>query len=93
MEQAIPLQTGKNAGEGIWYDQIKERRFTTEFEVIKQKGRRVHGYICGNLLHYDMTIAEDVSLEGSYLVGDDTVTLFGSSIEAITPSGKSDYSR
>ncbi len=129
MTDIISLQTGKYTGTGIWYDQIKEGRFTTEFEVIEsedgaraqitkriffnddgsvlyeeysevhlhpiernfievvirsvengeQKERRGRGYIFNNFLHYDMTIAEDVSLEGTYLVQGDTVELFGSS--------------
>ena len=45
----------------------------------EQKERRGRGYIFGNLLHYDMTIAEDIDLEGTYLVSDDLVALFGSS--------------
>jgi hypothetical protein len=129
MTQAIPLQAGKYAGAGIWYDQIKEGRFTTEFEVVEQaigakaqitnrvffnddgselykeysevhfhilernfievvirsiengepRERRGRGYIFGNFLHYDMTVAEDIDLEGTYLVEDGAVEIFGSS--------------
>lgn len=129
MAQTIPLQAGKYAGAGIWYDQIKEGRYTTEFEVIEKENgdkaqitnrvffkddgselykeysevhfhpiernfievvirsiengepreRRGRGYIFGNFLHYDMTVAEDIDLEGTYLVSDGAVEIFGSS--------------
>lgn len=129
MTQIIPLQAGKYAGVGIWYDQIKDGRFTTEFEVTEHENgakaqitnrvffnddgselykeysevhfhilernfievvirsiengepreRRGRGYIFGNFLHYDMTVAEDIDLEGTYLVRNGAVEIFGSS--------------